>query len=325
MVSVGNLNTVREVTCLTALPPHHHTTSLLRSYFELHFIVLIWGFTAILGKLIHIPAPELVFVRTALAAPGLAVVMLLMKERAAFRIGRADLWRLLATGTLIAAHWLLFFASARVANVSISLAGLSTASLWVALLEPLFTGKRLRPFEVALALGIVAGLYLIFRFEFAHVLGLLMGVGSALFAALFSLLNARYTRRLAGTTISFYELLGACLSTVLFFPVYLAGGLSASGHLELSLSASDWLWVTLLAWACTVYPFAASVRLMRRLSTFAMSLTVNLEPVYGIVLARLIFGESEKLTDGFYIGTLVILVCVAAHPVMEARLRRTAT
>ncbi|MBC7447017.1 MAG: DMT family transporter [Hymenobacteraceae bacterium] len=294
----------------------------MKSYFELHFIVLIWGFTAILGKLIHVPAPELVFIRTALAAPGLAVVMLLMGQRAAFRVGRADLLRLLATGALISAHWLLFFASARVANVSISLAGLSTASLWVALLEPAFTGKRLRGFEISLALGIVAGLYLIFRFEFSHVLGLTMGVGSALFAALFSLLNARYTKRLPGTTISFYELAGACLSTALFFPVYLLSGLSKTGHLEFNLTPGDWLWITLLAWACTVYPFAASVRLMRRLSTFAMSLTVNLEPVYGIILARLIFGESEKLTDGFYIGTAVIIVCVAAHPVLETRLRR---
>lgn len=295
---------------------------MLKSYLELHFIVLIWGFTAILGKLITIPAPELVLVRTSLAAPGLAVVMLLMQERGAFRVGRADLLRLLATGALIAAHWLLFFASARVANVSISLAGLSTSSLWVALLEPLFTGKRLRPFEVVLALGIMSGLYLIFRFEFDHVLGLMMGVGSALFAALFSLINARLTRRLPGTTISLYEMVGACLSTALFIPVYLAGGLSQSGHLELALTPLDWLWILLLAWACTVYPFAASVRLMRRLSTFAMSLTVNLEPVYGIVLARLIFGVSEKLTPGFYLGTLVILVCVAAHPVMEARERR---
>jgi drug/metabolite transporter (DMT)-like permease len=296
----------------------------LKSYLELHFIVLIWGFTAILGKLIHVPAPELVFIRTLLAVPGLALVIVLMGQQAAFRIGRADLLRLLATGALISAHWLLFFASARVANVSISLAGLSTASLWVALLEPLFTGKRLRAFEIALALGIVAGLYLIFRFEFSHVLGLMMGVGSALFAALFSLLNAQYTKRLPGTTISLYELLGACLSTALFFPVYLLSGLSKTGHLELNLTPWDWLWVILLAWACTVYPFAASVRLMRRLSTFAMSLTVNLEPVYGIILARLIFGESERLTDGFYIGTGVIILCVAAHPIAEAWLRRRA-
>ena len=295
---------------------------MLRSYLELHVIVLIWGFTAILGKLITLPAPELVLVRTALAAPGLALAMMLMGQRGAFRVSRPDLLRLLATGALIAAHWLLFFASARVANVSISLAGLSTASLWVALLEPLFTGKRLRPFEVVLALGIMSGLYLIFAFEFAHVLGLMMGVLSALFAALFSLLNARYSRRLLGTTISVYELMGACLSTALFLPVYLLSGLSKTGHLELTLSGLDWLWMLLLAWACTVYPFAASVRLMRHLSAFAMSLTVNLEPVYGILLARLIFGQSEKLTTGFYVGTAVILVCVAAHPIVEARLRR---
>ncbi len=298
---------------------------MLKSYLELHFIVLIWGFTAILGKLITIPAPELVLVRTALAIPALGVVILLMGQRSAFRIDRADLLRLLATGALIAAHWLLFFASARVANVSISLAGLSTTSLWVALLEPLFTGKRLRAYELVLAGGIVVGLYLIFRFEFSHVVGLTMGVASAGFAAVFSLLNARYTRRLAGTTISFYEMVGACVSTALFLPLYLAGGLSASGQLELALSPMDWLWITVLAWACTVYPFAASVRLMRTLSPFAMSLTVNLEPVYGILLARLIFGQSERLTDGFYFGTLVILVCVAAHPVLEARRRRTAS
>lgn len=293
---------------------------MIKSYFELHFIVLIWGFTAILGKLISIPPTELVFVRTALAVPGLALV--LWVQRTPFQVSRGDLVRLLGTGALIAAHWLLFFASARVANVSISLAGLSTASLWVALLEPFFTGKRLRPFEVVLALGIVAGLYLIFKFEFNHIVGLTMGVLSAMFAACFSLINAQYTKRLKGTTISFYELTGACLSTVLFFPLYLNTGLSATGHLQLHLSPADWLWIALLAWACTVYPFAASVRLMRRISTFAMSLTVNLEPVYGIVLARLIFGVSEKLTGGFYAGAALILVCVALHPLLESRQRR---
>lgn len=293
---------------------------MLKSYLELHFIVLIWGFTAILGKLISIPPTELVLVRTALAVPGLALVM--RWQQTPFTIERRDLVRLLGTGALIAAHWLLFFASARVANVSISLAGLSTASLWVALLEPFFTGKRLRPFEVVLALGIVAGLYLIFKFEFNHVVGLTMGVLSAMFAALFSLINAQYTKRLKGTTISFYELLGACLSTALFLPFYLAGGLSQSGHLELTLTPADWLWITLLAWACTVYPFAASVRLMRRISTFAMSLTVNLEPVYGIILARLIFGVAEKLTSGFYAGAGLILICVALHPLLESKQRK---
>ena len=177
---------------------------MLRSYLELHFIVLVWGFTAILGKLIHVPPTELVWLRTLIAVRGLALLM--RSQGTSFRVNRADLGRLLGTGVLIAAHWLLFFASARVSNVSICLAGLSTASLWVALLEPVFTRKRLQAHEIGLAAGIFVGLYLIFRFEFDQALGLAMGVGSALFAALFTIINAKFAQRLPSTAISFYEL-----------------------------------------------------------------------------------------------------------------------
>lgn len=284
-----------------------------KDYLTLHFIVLIWGFTTILGLLIHVPAVEIVFFRTLLSFASLGILLYIRKKN--FLIGGAEVLKLLGTGFLVSAHWILFFASARVSNASVCLAGIATCALWTSFLEPLMTRKRIKPYEVVLGSFVIVGLYVIFNFEFNHALGLFMAVLSAFIGAIFMILNGKFSVKHDHYLITFYEMIGACLGTALFFPVYLK--YFADGLLQLDPGLMDWLYLLVLAVICTVYAFSVSVELMKRLSAFTINLTVNLEPVYGILLAFIIFGDKEKMTAGFYVGTLIILLSVLLYPVMK--------
>ena len=290
-----------------------------KDYLHLHFLVLIWGFTAILGLLISIPAVEVVFYRTLIAAIGLGILMYF--RRLTFFAGNGGIVRLLLTGVLIAGHWILFFASARVSTASVCLAGMATTSFWTSFLEPLVLKKRIKWYEVFLGLVVVAGLYIIFHFEFDHALGLAMALASAFLAALFTVINARFVRHHHHLQITFYEMVGACASIMLFFPIYRVT-MAEGNMLQLSMTSTDILYVSILAIICTVYAYSASIDLMKKISAFSVNLTVNLEPVYGIILAVIIFGEKEKMQPGFYIGALIILLSVLAHPFLNKMYRR---
>jgi len=286
----------------------------LKDYFQLHFIVLIWGFTAILGLLITIPAVELVFYRTALAALLMAVVVRLRKQ--SFRLSYVAFAKIAATGVLIALHWILFFAAARVSTASVCLAGMATASLWTSLLEPLIHRQRIKPYEIALGITVMMGLYIVFLFEFNHILGLVLAVLSAFLGALFTVINSRFILKHNHHVITFYEMVGAFLGTCLILPFH--QWIFAKDHsLHLLPTTMDWLYIGILAAICTVYAYTVGVKLMTKFSAFAINLTVNLEPVYGILLAFLIFGKSEKMTLGFYGGTLIILVAVLSYPYLS--------
>lgn len=279
-------------------------------------MIFLWGFTAILGKLISIPAVELVSLRTLITALALGVII--YRRKAPLWINRTVALKLMAVGFVIAAHWILFFAAARVASVSICLVGLATCSLWTAFLEPLFNKGKIKPHEIFLALLVIMGLYIIFQHEtsFDSVLGISMAIGAALLGSIFTIINANLVKKMPSTTITMYEMAGACLGTVLFFPVY-TSFLAEGGSLNFGLTTMDWVYLLVLALACTVYAYTASVRLMQRISAYTMNLTVNLEPVYGIILAWFIFNEAEQMSSGFYVGASVILLSVFIYPVLE--------
>ena len=293
---------------------------MLKDYLKLHFIVLLWGFTAILGKLLTVPPVELVFWRTLLASVGLAG--LLLARGTGWRVAPAEALKLLGVGAIVAAHWITFFLAARLSSVSVCLAGMATLALWTALLEPLLLWRRVRPYEVGLGLLAMVGLYLISQAEFTQLTGLLVAVGSAGLSALFSVLNSQLVKRHAPVRLTFYEMSGACLSIALFFPIYSAYFTQGQG-LRLAWHGLDWLWLLLLAGVCTVYAFSSSVELMKRISAFVVNLTINLEPVYGIVLAQTMFVlgvpgfGQEKMSGGFYLGTVLILASVLVHPVLD--------
>lgn len=285
-------------------------------YLKLHFIVFLWGFTGILGKLISIPAVEMVFYRTLLAAFGMGVLILLV--RGTFKVSKADFIKILLTGFIVGIHWLAFFLSARISNVSVSLVGFATGSLWTAFLEPLVKKQKIRYIEVAFGLMVLTGLYIIFASDFGYSGGLMLAIFSGLTCAIFSIINSQLVQRVHAFTITFYEMTGACLIIVLFFPFYLDGW-AAANSLQLSPTLTDWIYIMLLAWLCSVYGYSAAVQLTKRITVFLFQLTMNLEPVYGIVMAVVVFGETEKMNSNFYIGTLFILMSVLLYPMMKRR------
>lgn len=292
---------------------------MLKDYLKLHFIVLLWGFTAILGKLLSVPPVELVLWRTGLAALGMGG--LLLGGGRPVRVPGAQLARLLGVGTLVAVHWITFFLAARLSSVSVCLAGMATLALWTSLLEPLLLGRRVRAYEVGLGLLTMVGLYLVSQAELDQLPGLLVAVLSAGLSALFSIFNSKLVRAHSPLQITFYEMLGASAGIILFLPFY-SRYLTQGTGLHLGLHGLDWLWLLLLAGACTVYAFSTFVELMKRFSPFTVNLTINLEPVYGILLAVLIFGDKERMAGGFYLGTALILVSVLIHPLVAKHFTR---
>jgi drug/metabolite transporter (DMT)-like permease len=291
-------------------------------YLKLHFIVLLFGFTGILGKLVSIPAVEMVFYRTLLASAGMVVLLLVVKG--SFKVSGGDFTRLMLTGFIVAAHWLTFFISARVSNVSVSLVGFATASLWTALIEPLVKGYRIKTVEIVFGLIVLGGLYTIFSSDFGYSYGLILGVLSGLTCAIFSVINSQLVKRIDSFTITFYEMTGACLAVCTFLPVYRVYW-AEDQQLRMLPAASDWIYIALLAWLCSVYAYSAAVELMKKVSVFFFQLTLNLEPVYGIIMAVVVFGDTEKMTVNFYIGTLIIMAAVLVYPVLKRKITSVPT
>lgn len=285
-------------------------------YLKLHFVVFLWGFTAILGKLVSIPSVEMVFYRTLLAAIGMCAVIIVM--RGSFKVSTSDLIKLILTGFIVALHWLTFFASGRISNPSTSLVGFATCSLWAALIEPFAKKSKIQYVEVGLGVVVIVGLYIIFSFDFQYPMGLFLGILSGVTCAIFSVINSQLVSRVSSLTITFYEMIGACLGVAVFFPLYV-NQWAPDGTLHLTPSLTDWLWIGILSLVCSVYAYAVAINLTKKLSVFFIQLTLNLEPVYGIILALIVFGEKEVMSWNFYLGTIVILRAVVAYPFVKTR------
>lgn len=290
----------------------------LQDYGLLHFIVLLWGFTALLGMALAPLTPnEVVFWRTLAAA--LAMWILFGRRISRQPIGAPRLWAMLGTGTLIAIHWWLFFLAARVGNVSSCLAGIATGSVWTALLEPVVDRRRIRWADLATAVVVCLGLLVIFAGQADKAWGVAIGIASALFSSLFGLCNRYFVQSGSDVfAISTVGLSGAFVTTAFMLPLSAWAGFQSTVWPALP-QGSAWLWLFLLSGVCTVFALTASVALLRRFSAFSTSLAINMEPVYGILAARLLLGQAEAMTPAFYIGTAVILLAVLGHPLLLAR------
>ena len=283
-----------------------------KSYLQLHLIVFIWGFTAVLGALISLDALPLVWYRMLLAAAFILVYIIYKKFP--LKLSTKELLQLLIAGVVIALHWFTFFRAIKVSNVSVTLACLSTGAFFASLLEPLLTGKKVVLYEVFFGLMVIAGLSIIFRVEAHYIEGILLALTSAFLSALFSIINSKFAKTHNPSVVSFYEIAGG----VLFFSVLLAfsGGFNASFF---QVSASDWLYLAILSSVCTAYAFIGSVQVMRYLSPYTVMLTINLEPIYGTILAVLVFDEKEKMSPQFYFGALIIIVTVIINGIIKNR------
>lgn len=276
-------------------------------YFKLHFIVIILGFSAIFGKLIQLDAMNLVLYRTFAGSAFLIAWILLSGNK--HLLNRQALTKGIWVGFLLAAHWITFFHAIKVSNVSVTLGCLGSSTLFAAFFEPFTHKKRVRFIDVLAGIIIIIGIYLIFRFEFRYVEGIIYSVISALLAAMFSVFNKHLTYRYDHRSVALSEITTACLATLCFMLI------SGVSHIEtvMKMSGYDILFLLLLGSIGTAYAYTETISVIKKLNAYAVILAINLEPVYGILLARWIFGETELMTGGFYAGAGIILLTVILY------------
>ena len=284
-------------------------------YFHLHFIVFIWGFTAVLGDLISIQAIPLVWFRMAIATLLIALLVVLTKKRLKFP--KKTMMAFLLGGICISLHWITFFAAIKISNVSVTLSVMSTGAFFASFLEPLFYKRKIILYEVLFGVLVIVGLYIIFNAEGDYYQGIILALISAFLSALFSVINGKFVEKHNAYSISFYELLFGVLAITIY--LWSTGSFTSEFF---QLNKTDWICLFVLASVCTAYAFIASVYVMKWLSPYTVMLTINLEPVYGIILALLFLKEDEYMSSQFYYGALIILATVIANGIIKNRRKR---
>ena len=273
--------------------------SRLKHYISLHIVIFIWGFTGILGRLISISSTSIVWWRMLIALLGLAAFMILSKR--SFRTDAISAVKYLVTGLVTAAHWIFFFEALKVSNVSITLTTLASTSLFVAFIEPILFKRRIISYEILLGVLTLSGLGIIFQAETAYGLGILYALISAILAALFGTLNGVFVKNDRPTLITAYEMFGGVIGISIYYGI--TGGFE-SFTMPVGI---DWIWLLILGLICTSMAFVVSIEVMKVLSPFTVSMSINMEPIYAILFALLIFKEDEFMSPLFYVGAFIVM------------------
>ena len=283
----------------------------LKNYLHLHFLVFIAGFTAILGELITIDAIPLVWYRMTIA--GVLMFLFIKLKKRSLKVPLKAAVHFSTAGVIIALHWITFFAAIKASNISITLAMFSTGAFFASLIEPLFYKRKIIGYEIVFGCIVIIGVVLITQTEIRYLLGIALGISSALFSTLFAVLNGRFVKNYKASVISFYEF----VSGVFFMSIFIAftgDGFDAS-YFQLTLS--DWICLFVLASICTAYAFIASIHVMKHITPYTLVLTYNLEPIYGIVLAVILFPQTETMRPLFYLGAGLIISTVLLNAVFK--------
>ena len=283
---------------------------------KLHIAVFLWGFTGVLGRTIQLNEGLLVWYRLLITIVSLFILMLWRKE--VEKVSFKTTLQLFGVGTLVALHWVCFYGSIKYANVSIALICLSSAGLLTALLEPLISRKKIIVIEILLGSIAIVGIYLIFHFDTRYRLGIIIGLAASLLSVLFSICNKRMLVTIAPKTMMLYQLTGGFIALTLLMPFYLKAFPVAS----LLPSIQDWGWLLLLSWVCTILAMNFSLQALQKVSAFTQNLTLNLEPVYGIILAFIVYQENKFLDASFYIGFGLILLAVVLQMLRVVRYKK---
>lgn len=278
----------------------------------LHATVFIWGFTGVLGKVISIDAVPMVWYRVLIATSTLFAWFLITKK--SLKITKKQFIQFFLTGGIVAIHWIFFFHAIKVSTVSVTLVCLSSFTLFTAILEPLIKKQPIYMGDILVGLLIIAGIYMIFKFESQYTLGIIFGLLAAVASSLFSTINSTFVQKSEPSIIGFYELIGG-LFWITIYRLY-DGSLI---EMAFNLSVSDWFYLVILGTFCTSVAYVAGVSVMRTLSAFRVALVTNLEPVYGIILAYIFFQSKEQMSTGFYIGAIIILASVFLYPIYKNR------
>ena len=278
----------------------------------LHFIIFLWGFTGILGKLIHLDFYHIVWNRLLFALVGLGIFLVISKKSIKIDSIR-KLFQICGVGILVALHWITFYKSIQLSTASLGILCLSTVTLHVTWIEPIVMKKKFSLIEFLLGLAVILGIYIVSGdFKTNEYEALMYGLSSALFAALFSVFNGYLVKSTPASTITFYELLmGFVMLSIIFL---------VKGEFNTSLfkmETSDLLWIVFLGLVCTSFAFLATIEILKKLGPFTVSLSINLEPVYTILLAIIILKENQILGSQFYIGAITIVLVVIANPIIK--------
>jgi len=289
-------------------------TEVNKNLLILHFTVFIWGFTGILGALISVAAVQLVWYRVLIAF--ISLFLYFKVNKTAFKVSPKTFLQLFFTGLLVGGHWILFFASIKLSTVPVTLVCLSSITLFTAVFEPIINKKKISKLEIIAGLFIITGIVLIFKFETKYTKGIILGLLSAVFASIFSIINSRQVKNHEAPVIAFYELLGAFFWASVY--LLLTNGFDKS----MLLNNHDIGYLILLGTICTSLAYVAGVSVMRELSAFRVALITNLEPVYGILMSFLFFGDMQKLTAGFWVGAILILSTIFLFPLAKKQIAK---
>ncbi len=284
-----------------------------KSLLYFHFLVILFGFTSILGVLIHLEALPLVVWRMGIAALGLGVYMLIFKPQY-FKLPRELTMRVIISGILIGVHWIAFFHAIKVAGVSLTLSMLATGAFFVAVIEPILFKQKWLLYELLFGAIAAGGILIIFWAEIASAKGIIVALVAAALSALFSVLNSKMVHQVPTITLTFYELVVGCCALFIYLLFYQGDDMQAALP-----SLSDFGWLLLLSLICTSYAMNATFVVMRNLSPFTIMMIINLEPVYGILLDLVIFGKKAFLSGYFYVGFFVVMLAITANGIFKMR------
>lgn len=287
-----------------------------KAFLQLHIAVFLAGFTGILGRLITFNEGMIVWYRLLFTAATMWLLFGLMKKIK--KIPFIDIVKITAVGFIAAMHWVTFYGSIKYANVSVALVCFSAIGFFTALLEPLILRKKINRFELLLGLVTISGIYIIFHFDTQYKTGIIIGIISAVLASLFPIYNRQFLQRMNVETLLTYEISGGLLTLSILLPFYLQR-FPAKNFFP---GWEDLMWLLVLAWFCSVIAFQFSANALKKLSAFTVNLTYNLEPVYGILLAFLIYRENQFLSKWFYLGFAIIAAALVIHIILLVKEER---
>ncbi len=300
------------------LSSYHSKSDTTKAYIQMHLSIILWGATAVLGRGIELSEGLLVWYRLIITTASLGLYIFFFNK--SFKVSKSNFLKLFGIGALLMVHWLFFYGAIKYSNVSITLSVFSSTSLFTALIEPLVTKKKFNKIELLYSIMAMAGIGIIFYSdENSFTIGIILALLAAFIGAFFNILNKDVVKEVTSEVVSFYEIFSGLIVLTIFLPFYI----NYFNPAKLFPTNSDWLLLSVLAIACTHVTLILSLNALKHLSAFTLNLSINLEPVYGIALAFLIFGENNSLNTGFFIGTAIIMLSVVLHSYFASR-RETA-
>jgi len=290
-----------------------------KAFLQLHIAVFLAGFTGLLGRLITLNEGMIVWYRLLLTAATMWILFGLMKKLQ--KISVKDILKITGVGFIAAMHWVTFYGSIKYSNISVALVCFSSIGFFTALFEPLILKKRINFTELFLGLITLLGIYIIFHFDTQYKTGIVIGIISAMLASLFPIYNREFLKKINVETMLAWQQTGGFLVLSILLPFYLHR-FPVKNFIP---GIEDFLWLLMLSWLCSVIAFQLSSNALKKLSAFTVNLTYNLEPVYGIILAFMVYKENQFLSKWFFVGFGIIAVALIVHIIILARVEKKLT